>query len=98
MLSQLGCVSLPDETVRKLYDGEAIDDAERNKLIDNMDTTNKILSNIPRLEPVTELAARCCKFAYGAERAQGGRADPAAGVAAGRDRRRYAGGAGIRHG
>jgi CheY-like chemotaxis protein len=55
LLSQLGCVSLPDETVRKLYDGEGMDDAERNKLIANMDMTNKILSNIPRLEPVTEL-------------------------------------------
>jgi CheY-like chemotaxis protein len=55
LLSQLGCVSLADETVRKLYDGETIDDEERNKLIANMDATNKILSNIPRLEPVTEL-------------------------------------------
>jgi CheY-like chemotaxis protein len=55
LLSQLGCVSLPDETVRKLYDGDAIDDSERSKLIDNMDTANKILGNIPRLEAVTEL-------------------------------------------
>jgi len=55
LLSQLGCVSLPDETVRKLYDGDAIDDSERAKLVDNMDTTNRILSNIPRLEPVMEL-------------------------------------------
>ncbi len=55
LLSQLGSVSLADETVRKLYDGEEIEDVERNKLIANMDATNKILSNIPRLEPVTEL-------------------------------------------
>jgi hypothetical protein len=55
LLSQLGSVTLPDETVRKLYDGENIDDAERVKVIDNMATTNKILSHIPRLEPVMEL-------------------------------------------
>jgi response regulator RpfG family c-di-GMP phosphodiesterase len=55
LLSQLGSVQLPDETVRKLYDGETIDDSERVKVIDNMATTNKILSHIPRLEPVMEL-------------------------------------------
>lgn len=55
LLSQLGSVTLPDETVRKLYDGEAIDDTERVRLIDNMGTTNKILGHIPRLEPVMEL-------------------------------------------
>jgi hypothetical protein len=40
LLSQRGSVSLPDETVRKLYHGDAIDNSERARLIDNIDTTN----------------------------------------------------------
>ena len=79
LLSQLGSVSLPDETVRKLYDGDAIDDAERSKLIDNMDTTNKILGNIPRLEPVTDLL-QVLKAHTAQQKVSLGAADPAAGV------------------
>jgi response regulator RpfG family c-di-GMP phosphodiesterase len=79
LLSQLGSVSLPDETVRKLYDGDAIDESERAKLIDNMDTTNRILSNIPRLEPVTELL-HALKAHTAQQDAQSGSVDPATGV------------------
>jgi response regulator RpfG family c-di-GMP phosphodiesterase len=55
LLSQLGAVSLPEDTVRKLYDGEQLDRGEQNKLVDNMQTINKILGNIPRLESVTAI-------------------------------------------
>lgn len=55
LLSQLGAVSLPDETVRKLYDGDELDPHEHGKLVENMATMNRILGNIPRLEPVTGL-------------------------------------------
>jgi CheY-like chemotaxis protein len=55
LLSQLGAVSLSDETVRKLYDGEQLEGSELSKLVDNMATINHILGNIPRLEPVTDL-------------------------------------------
>jgi CheY-like chemotaxis protein len=79
LLSQLGSVSLPDETVRKLYDGDAIDDAERAKLIDNMDTTNRILSNIPRLESVTDLL-QVLQAHTAQKNPQSGAVDPAAGV------------------
>lgn len=53
LLSQLGAVLLPEDTVRRLYDGEALDQAERRKLSENMETINRILGKIPRLEPVT---------------------------------------------
>lgn len=79
LLSQLGSVSLPDETVRKLYDGDAIDDAERAKLLDNMDTTNRILSNIPRLESVTDLL-QVLQAHTAQKNPQPGATDPAAGV------------------
>jgi FixJ family two-component response regulator len=57
LLSQLGAVSLPDETIKKLYDGEPLDEIEQWKLVQNMETINKILGNIPRLGPVTGLLA-----------------------------------------
>lgn len=79
LLSQLGAVSLPDETVRKLYDGDAIDDSERRRLVDNMDTTNKILGNIPRLEPVMELLDALKMHTAGKSLKAGAR-DPAAGL------------------
>jgi FixJ family two-component response regulator len=53
LLSQLGAVSLPEDTVRKLYDGEELERGEQSKLVDNMQTINRILGNIPRLESVT---------------------------------------------
>lgn len=79
LLSQLGSVSLADETVRKLYDGDAIDESERAKLIANMDTTNRILSNIPRLEPVTELL-QVLQTHTAQKQVPPTAADPAAGV------------------
>jgi CheY-like chemotaxis protein len=78
LLSQLGSVCLSDETVRKLYDGDAIDEFERTKLIDNMDTTNKILCNIPRLEPVTDLLQAL--KAHTAQKLLPAAGDPATGV------------------
>lgn len=57
LLSQLGAISLPDDAVRKLYDGEELDEIEQWKLTKNMETINGILGNIPRLEPVTSILA-----------------------------------------
>lgn len=57
LLSQLGAVSLPDETLRKLYDGEALEPGERRKHAESIDAIGRILHNIPRLEPVTDLLA-----------------------------------------
>jgi FixJ family two-component response regulator len=55
MLSQLAGASLPDDTARKLYDGEQLTAVERKKVVDSMGAINGILRNIPRLEPVTGL-------------------------------------------
>jgi CheY-like chemotaxis protein len=55
LLSQLAVVSLADETVRKLYDGEPLDDRERRRLAEGMGTIKRILGNIPRLEGVTSV-------------------------------------------
>jgi CheY-like chemotaxis protein len=55
LLSQLGAVSMPEDTLQKLYDGEHLDPSEQGKLADNMQTVNRILGNIPRLESVTSV-------------------------------------------
>lgn len=52
MLSQLGCVSLPDATLTKIHRGERLDDADQLKLLQATQLTDQLLSNIPRLEVV----------------------------------------------
>src|SRR5271154_6113686 len=55
MLSQIGCVTLPPETLDKLYKGVALNRGEQT-LIERMPAVvEKCLSNIPRLEAVREI-------------------------------------------
>jgi len=57
MLSQLGSVTLPDETARKYFAGEALTRDERAMVERLPDVTERLLANIPRLEPVREILA-----------------------------------------
>ncbi len=52
MLSQIGTVGLPVETSRKIFCGEALDDAEKAMVAKVPAITRKLLAPIPRLEPV----------------------------------------------
>lgn len=52
MLAQLGAVTLPAETVDKLYYGEALGDAEQRMAARIPIVTEQLLANIPRLEVV----------------------------------------------
>jgi CheY-like chemotaxis protein len=52
MLSQLGAVTLPEELLMKLNEGDALDAAEREELAGSLETSVQMLENIPRLEPV----------------------------------------------
>jgi response regulator RpfG family c-di-GMP phosphodiesterase len=55
MLAQIGWVTLPAETTRKLYHGVALAAFEQ-AIVDNLPTvTEQLLANIPRLEPVREI-------------------------------------------
>ncbi|HEX6276695.1 MAG TPA: HD domain-containing phosphohydrolase [Polyangiaceae bacterium] len=61
MLSQLGCVSLPDDVAEKLHSGVALDEAEQ-KMVDRIpDVTEQLLGNIPRLELVRGILTRFAK-------------------------------------
>lgn len=52
MLSQIGCIILPDETLEKLYRGSLPNDRERTMMERIPAVTEQLLGNIPRLETV----------------------------------------------
>ncbi|MGA3164737.1 MAG: HD domain-containing phosphohydrolase [Terriglobia bacterium] len=55
MLTQIGWVTLPAETVGKLYQGEALSESEQT-LVGNLPAViEQLLANIPRLEAVREI-------------------------------------------
>jgi response regulator RpfG family c-di-GMP phosphodiesterase len=55
MLAQIGWVTLPPETTRKLYHGETLSASEQ-AIVDTLPAlTEQLLGNIPRLEPVREI-------------------------------------------
>ena len=55
MLSQIGYLSLPGDLVEKLYYGEALSAEERILAGGAPEVARRLLQNIPRLEPVTEI-------------------------------------------
>jgi hypothetical protein len=55
MLSQLGAVTLSEETIMKLNEGEPLDGAERREIASSMNTSVQMLEGIPRLGPVLEI-------------------------------------------
>ncbi|MEZ4365263.1 MAG: response regulator [Kofleriaceae bacterium] len=58
MLSQLGAVALPAETVARQVAGHALTDDEQRMLDRVPSTTERLLANIPRLEVVRAIIAR----------------------------------------
>jgi|WetSurMetagenome_2_1015567.scaffolds.fasta_scaffold24469_3 response regulator RpfG family c-di-GMP phosphodiesterase len=57
MLSQLGSISLPEETVDRLHYGKELSAEEQAMLARMPRVTDDLLANIPRLEPVREILA-----------------------------------------
>jgi hypothetical protein len=55
VLSQLGSVTLSEETLIKLNEGEDLDPAERGEIATSLETSVQMLEHIPRLEPVLEI-------------------------------------------
>ena len=55
MLSQIGCVTLTPETVRKAYTGETLDDAEARSFAMHADVAHHLLSSIPRLDGIAAM-------------------------------------------
>jgi response regulator RpfG family c-di-GMP phosphodiesterase len=57
MLSQLGCVVVPDSILHKIDRGEELDERERQTLNRHPHTGYELLRSIPRLERVAEIVA-----------------------------------------
>lgn len=57
MLSQLGCISLPAETLNKVYGGQPLSDEENKLYESHPEIAGKLLGQIPRLEDVAGMVA-----------------------------------------
>lgn len=55
MLSQLGCVTLTDTVMRKVYKGEELTGEEKQAYDMHASVTSSLLANIPRMERVSEI-------------------------------------------
>lgn len=55
MLSSVGFAVLPAEVVRKFHSGASLDDSEQQMVGRVPEVVDRVLGNIPRLEPVREL-------------------------------------------
>ncbi len=58
MLSQIGCVTLPPETLEKHYAGQDLTDDEQEMLASHPNVGGKLIANIPRLGDVAHMIAR----------------------------------------
>jgi response regulator RpfG family c-di-GMP phosphodiesterase len=58
MMSQLGCVTLDTETLEAIYAGQSLSAEEQLRVDAHPGVAAKLLSNIPRLEPVARMIAQ----------------------------------------
>ncbi len=57
MLSQLGCVALPADTLAKVYAGQTLSPDEQTMYTTHPALAGKLLAGVPRLEAVAEIVA-----------------------------------------
>lgn len=57
MLSQIGCIALPEETLEKVYEGKSLNPDELRMLQTHPQIGFDLVSRIPRLEVVAEIIA-----------------------------------------
>lgn len=58
MLSQIGCVTLPPGTLKKLYRGAVVSEEEQRMYDAHPSTGGKLLAKIPRLENVAKIISK----------------------------------------
>lgn len=58
MLSQIGWVTMPPETLEKMYAGEELSAEEETMLASHPEVAGRLLASIPRLEDVAHMIAR----------------------------------------
>ena len=57
MVSQLGCITLPQDTLSRAFSGQALSDDERRLYESHPEIAGKLLGTIPRLEAVAGMVA-----------------------------------------
>jgi response regulator RpfG family c-di-GMP phosphodiesterase len=57
MLSQVGCVTVPEDILTKVYEGKSLTVDEQRMVQDSPKVGHDLISRIPRLEPVAEILA-----------------------------------------
>ncbi|MDQ3818403.1 MAG: response regulator [Acidobacteriota bacterium] len=65
MLSQIGCVTVPEETLTKVYNGESLTAKELHMIQEHPQVGHDLINRIPRLEPVAKIIAYQDKFFNG---------------------------------
>ena len=55
MLSQIGCITLPPDTLDKVYAGQSITPDEQQMFDEHPEIGQRLLAHIPRLEPVAAM-------------------------------------------
>lgn len=61
MLAHIGCISLPPDTLERLYYGRSLSEAEQAMVAHVPAVTESLLSSIPRLEQIRAIIARTDK-------------------------------------
>jgi len=57
MISQIGCITVPEETLTKVYEGKTLT-ADELRMVDNSPKVgHDLIARIPRLEPVADIIA-----------------------------------------
>ncbi len=57
MLSQIGCIAMPDEIIEKIQGGQALDEKEALHFRSHPGIAADLISHIPRLEEIAEIVA-----------------------------------------
>lgn len=55
LMSQIGCITIPPDTLNKLYTGQELNDSEETMYRDHPQIGSKLLEKIPRLETVAAI-------------------------------------------
>jgi response regulator RpfG family c-di-GMP phosphodiesterase len=65
MLSQIGCVTIPDDILKKVFGGRMLTEYELQMFQDHPNVAAEMLQNIPRMEPVAMIIKYQEKFFNG---------------------------------
>ncbi len=57
MLSQIGCITVPEETLSKVYEGKPLSADEKRMIENHSKIAHDLIARIPRLEAVAEIIA-----------------------------------------